>query len=156
VNSVANLSLLTDTNLFLNEKRKTMKASKRFLPYIISALLFAFGLLTLFLTSSVIFDLFGIRAKEGNYVLFVVWANFVSSLLYIFSAYGMIKFRKWTFHLLAISSLVLIVAFLGFLIYISSGVIHETKTIGAMIFRILVTLGFTTFAFFINRKKYNI
>lgn len=32
----------------------------------------AFALLTLFLSGSVIFDLFGIRAKERNYVLLVV------------------------------------------------------------------------------------
>jgi hypothetical protein len=41
---------------------------KKTLPYIIAILLAAFGLLTLFLSSSVIFDLFGIRAKEGNFV----------------------------------------------------------------------------------------
>jgi len=31
-----------------------------------AVLLVGFGLLTLFLSTSVIFDLFGIRAKEGN------------------------------------------------------------------------------------------
>ena len=57
---------------------------KKALPYLIAAILAAFGLLTLFLSSSVIFDFFGVRAKEGNYVLFVVWSNFISSILYLF------------------------------------------------------------------------
>jgi len=69
---------------------------KKFIQYLMAIILVAFGLLTLFLSSSVIFDLFGIREKEGNYVLLVVWANFFSSLLYLFSAYGFIKTKKWT------------------------------------------------------------
>ena len=36
-----------------------------------------FALITLFMSSSVIFDLFGIREKEGNYVLFIVITNFI-------------------------------------------------------------------------------
>jgi hypothetical protein len=36
--------------------------------YLSIAILIGFGLLTLFLSSSVIFDLFGIRAKEGDYI----------------------------------------------------------------------------------------
>jgi hypothetical protein len=130
-----------------------MKTITKFLPLIVAVSLAAFGLLTLFLSSSVIFDLFDVRAKEGNYVLFIVWANFISSLLYLFSAYGMIKFRKWTFQLLLIALSILIVAFIGLLIYINSGGIHEAKTVGAIIFRILLTLGFTTFAYFTFKKK---
>ncbi len=107
-----------------------------------------FGLLTLFLSSSVIFNLFGVRAKEGNYVLFVVWANFLSSILYLFAAYGFIKTKRWTIHLLGISAILLIIAFIGLIIHINSGGIYETKTIGAMIFRITITLGFLILAYF--------
>ncbi len=107
-----------------------------------------FGLITLFLSGSVIFDLFGVRTREGNYVLFVVWANFISSILYLFSAYGFIKIKKWTPHLLGISAILLIVAFIGLIIHINSGGIYETKTIGAMIFRITLTLVFSILAYF--------
>ena len=127
----------------------------KILRYIFAALLTAFGLLTLFLSSSVIFDLFGIRAKEGNYVLFVVWANFLSSILYLFAAYGFIKTQKWTTKLLGISSILLIVAFIGLFIHIYSGGIYETKTIGAMIFRIVLTLTFMATAYFtISKNKH--
>jgi hypothetical protein len=60
----------------------------------VAIVLAVFGLVALFLSSSVIFDLFSVRAKEGNYVLFVVWANFLSSILYLFAAYGFIKTKK--------------------------------------------------------------
>lgn len=129
---------------------------KRALPYLLALVLAAFGLLTLFLSSSILFDLFGIRAKEGNYVLFVVWANFISSLLYLSAVFGFIKAKKWTVLPLVISILILILTFIGFLIHVKTGGKYETKTMGAMIFRITVTLIFTFFAYFTiikNRKK---
>ena len=86
---------------------------KKYLPKIIAIILAAFGLLTLFLSGSVIFDLFGIRAKQGNYVLFVVWSNFISSLLYLVAAYGFITTKKWTTLLLGASTIILIAAFIG-------------------------------------------
>jgi hypothetical protein len=113
----------------------------------------AFGLITLFLSTSVIFDLFGIRAKEGNYVLFVVVANFVSSILYIASSYGFVKGKKWTTILLSISYLILMIAFVALLNHINSGGIYETKTIGAMIFRTSFTLFLTVISYFTITKK---
>lgn len=115
---------------------------------LIAIVLAIFGFITLFMSSSVIFDLFGIRAKEGNYVLFVVWANFLSSLLYLFAAYAFIKVKKWTTHLLAFSEMLLIAAFIGLIIHISAGGIYESKTISAMIFRIIITLSFLIASYF--------
>ena len=128
---------------------------KKILPNLFATILTAFGLLTLFLSTSVIFNLFGIRAKEGNYVLFVVWSNFISSILYIFAAYGFIKNKRWTATLLVISTLILIAAFIGLKIHINSGGIYETKTVGAMIFRIAVTFVFAIIAFFTINKQLN-
>jgi hypothetical protein len=107
----------------------------------------AFALLTLFLSGSVIFDLFGIRAKEGNYVLLVVWANFISSLLYLVAAYGLVMRKRWPYKILIISVAVLSMALAGLFIHIDQGGLYETKTIGAMVFRISVTLAFTFFCY---------
>ena len=126
---------------------------KKLILYLIVVSLTAFALLTLFLSTTVILDLFDIRAKEGNYVLFVVWSNFISSILYLFAAYGFIKSKEWTPKLLVISSIILIAAFIGLKIHIDSGGIYETKTVGAMIFRISVTLLFAIIAFFTIRKR---
>lgn len=120
--------------------------------YLVTALLTGFGLLTLFLSTSVIFDLFGIREKEGNYVLFVVWANFISSFFYLIAVYGLLTSKKWTYKFLGLSALILTVAFIDLLFHIQSNGIYETKTVGAMIFRIALTLAFIFYAFFtINR-----
>lgn len=95
--------------------------------HLLATVLAEFGLLTLFLSTSVIFDLFGIRAKEGNYVLFVVRSNFISSILYLIAAYGFIKNKKLRATLLGISTLILIAAFIGLKIHASLGGIYEEK-----------------------------
>jgi hypothetical protein len=129
-----------------------MKAKKNIntLSAIILAL---FALLTLFLSSSVIFDWFGIRAKEGNYVLFIVWTNFICSVLYLFAVYGFIKRVKWTFWVLIIALVILLIAFIALQFHISNGGIYEEKTIGAMVFRMLVTFIFLLLAFYNINKQ---
>jgi hypothetical protein len=128
---------------------------RKYIPGFLAAILVAFGVLTLFLSASIIFDLFGIREKEGNYVLFIVWSNFISSVLYLFAAYGFVKSKKWTISLLGVSAIILMVAFAGLLIHIGSGGVYETKTVGAMLFRISVTLVFAASAYFTIAKKKN-
>ena len=123
--------------------------------YAFALILTAFGLITLFLSSSVVFDLFGIRAKEGNYVLFVVIANLISSLLYLLAVYGIMLKKIWTTNILSISAGVLIIAFIGLFVHINTGGIYETKTIGAMVFRISLTLLFVTASFLLNKRIRN-
>jgi hypothetical protein len=77
---------------------------KKIILYLVVAVLTGFGLLTIFLSTSVIFDLFDVRAKEGNYVLFVVWSNFISSFLYLISVYGLLTSKNWTYKTLGLST----------------------------------------------------
>ncbi len=126
---------------------------KKIINFVSATILALFALLTLFLSSSVIFDWFGIRAKEGNYVLFIVWANFICSILYSFAVYGFVKTKKWTFRVLYTALIILIIAFVALLFYVSNGGIHEEKTIKAMIFRIVVTISFSLIAFFNLNKQ---
>lgn len=124
--------------------------------YILAIILLAFGLLTLFLSGSVIFDLFGIREMEGNYVPFIVWANFVSSIIYLFAVYGLIKSKKWTFFVLGASFLILFFSFIALQVYIDGGGIYEEKTVKAMIFRSSVTAIFALITYYTINKKENL
>lgn len=124
--------------------------------YIIAAALALFGLLTLFLSASVIFDFFNIREKEGNYVLFVVWSNFISSILYLIAVYGIIKMKKWPVVLLTASAVILVAAFIGLKLHISNGGIYEPKTVNAMMFRIALTIAFAVATYFLIIKQKNI
>ena len=120
---------------------------------ITAIVLLLFALLTLFLSGSVIFNLFGIRAKEGNYVPLVVWANFISSILYLAAAYGLFKMKKWSVWLLVISVVILVAAFIGLKLHISEGGLYEVKTVNAMIFRIGLTALLAVASYFLLQNK---
>jgi hypothetical protein len=109
----------------------------------ISAILLTlFALITVFMSGSVIFDLFGIREKEGNYVLFIVIANFISGFIYLIAAYGLFFRRTWTTRLLVFATSILTISFVGLIWHISSGGIYEQQTVKAMLFRIAITAVF--------------
>lgn len=101
--------------------------------------LILFGAVTLFMSSSVLFDWFGIRAKEGNFVPLVVWANWLCGILYLITAYAILKNQSWAKVPLIISLVILVIAYIGLFIHINNGELYETKTIGAMAFRMIVT-----------------
>ena len=109
---------------------------------ILLTFLILFGAVTIFMSSSVLFDWFGIRAKEGNYVPGIVWANFVCGILYLVAAYGIIRHQIWARFPLTIALLILILASIVLFIHIYNGGLYETKTIGAMAFRTGVTVLF--------------
>ena len=127
---------------------------KKLLPKITAAVLAAFGLLTLFLSSSLIFDLFDMRARQGNYVLIVVWANFICSFFYLFAAYGFAMAKKWTTKLLGAAVIVLVAASIGFVFHVHAGGLFETRTIGALAFRIVITSIFAVLAHFMFSKRH--
>lgn len=123
---------------------------------VIGVIIALFALLTLFMSTSVIFDLFGIRAKEGNYVLFVVLANFICGFFYLLAAYGFFTQKRWTTFILIITLIILIITFLGLRLHINSGGIYEVKTVKAMLFRISMTAAFTALSWFYIGKKVKI
>ncbi len=128
---------------------------KKIIQYVTATVLVVFGLITLYLSTSIILDLFGVRAQEGIYVLFVVWANFLCSLMYLVAAYGFITVKKWTTKVLSISVVILISAFIGLLVHIQLGGIYKTETIYALIFRTSITLVFTAISYFTITKTKN-
>lgn len=126
---------------------------RKLLWYATVVLLVLFGSLTLFLSSSIIFDWFDIRIREGNYVVFIVWANFCCSLIYLVSAFGLWKGKAWVVRLLALALGILLVALAALAVHINGGGLYETKTIGAMILRITVTAGLALGSYYVIRKE---
>jgi hypothetical protein len=125
---------------------------KKSIRIVLIIMLSTFAVLTLYLSSSVIFDWFGVREKEGNYVLLVIWANFICSFLYLLSIYGIIKLRAWATKPLIGAFTILVLTGIFFYVYIQSGGIYETKTIGALFFRTLLTLIFMFFTYLTTIK----
>ncbi len=126
---------------------------KKITSIVLATILSLFGFLTLFLSTSVILDLFGIREKEGNFIMFIVWANFLSAIIYLISAYGVMKNKKWSTSLLSLSTIILLTALVGLFVHISLGGVFEIKTVYGMIFRTLITLIFTISSFILFKKR---
>ena len=114
-----------------------MKTLATYLP---AVFLLAFGVLTLFLSTTVILDLVGMREKQGNYVSFVIWVNFFCGLAYVTSAYGFLKQKEWTSKLLGFVFVALVVTFISFYFYVENGGVHKQDTFGALIFRTSITI----------------
>ncbi|WP_304342667.1 hypothetical protein [Chryseobacterium koreense] len=104
------------------------------------ALLIIFGLMTVIIGGSVIFDLFGMRAKEGNFVPIVLHINFICGFLYLLSAYAINTKKSWTLKPLAMALVLLILAWIGLWHHIEENGLYEQKTIYAMAFRTILTL----------------
>ncbi|MFZ4798183.1 MAG: hypothetical protein ACOYMA_11865, partial [Bacteroidia bacterium] len=129
------------------------KKMKNYILKTTAVIVTIFALITIFMSTSVIFDLFQIREKEGNYVMFVVVTNFIVGFTYLFSAYGLFTEKIWTTKVLVASAIILLIGFIGLLIHAYSGGIYETKTISAMIFRVSLTFIFTIISWFYISKK---
>jgi len=125
----------------------------RVVKYLSVLFLILFGGLTVFLTSSVLFDLFGIREKEGNYVEFIVWINLISGLLFLWSAYSFWREKKETTALLLGNLALLIVGMIGLYCHIKSGGLYKMETVKGMLFRIVATTILALVSYFLVKRK---
>lgn len=128
------------------KKNKTVKN-------IVAVVLIAFALVTIFMSSAVLFDWFDIRAKQGNYVLFIVKTNFTAGFLYLIAAYGFIKSYKWSFWVMLSIALLLFYTTALFYLHIHTGGLYESRTMVAIIFRVLFTLLLAGFIYGTTNRK---
>lgn len=131
-----------------------MKRNKLF-KYVIAVVLIAFASLTIFMSSSVLFDWFGIREKQGDYVPFIVWTNFIAGFLYLVSAYGFLKAKEWSFKILLNLTILFVIALIALALYINYDGAFEIKTVKAMLFRTGLTILFFVLVYFNLKKKGN-
>lgn len=107
---------------------------------VVTAVIMAlFGLVTLVASTSLLFDLGGAQAAAGHTVPVVLWMNFFASFLYLIAAYGLFTRKGWTPGVLIIAVVLMLVAAIGFYVYVQDGGAYEQRTIGALTFRIFVT-----------------
>lgn len=122
------------------------------LKIIMTALLGILGAVSVFMTLSIILNLFGIREKEGNFVWFIVYTNLVCGILYLFAAHQLWKNEKRSILTLFVATVLLLLVFSIFLIYIYKGGVHETQTIYAMLLRTAFTLIMAELGFYSYKR----
>lgn len=123
------------------------------LKIIQSSMLTLIGVISVFMTLSVIFNLFGIRKIEGNFVPFVVYANLVCGVLYLIAAYSTWRNVKLSSFILGVALILLIVTFVGLFMHINSGGVYEMKTVKAMTFRTVFTTAMLVIGIVLFKKE---
>lgn len=118
-----------------------------------AACMLLLGLVSLFLSVSFMFNLFWFRKPEDHYVLFVLFASFICSLIYLFAAYGFFKEDKRTTISLFIAASILIITFTGLLVHIQLGGLYEVITVRSLAIRTFITLVFTIISWSYLIKK---
>lgn len=117
------------------------------------SILTLFGLLSVLLTSTVLLNVPIMHKTEEHNVLFIAITNLICGILYIVAAYGYHREEKWSYKLLTIITLILVLAFGMLQLYIYRGGLYEEKTVRAMIFRMVLTTFFAMISFFTLKKQ---
>ncbi|TNE73740.1 hypothetical protein EP331_03590 [bacterium] len=110
--------------------------------FILTVSLTLFAALTFFLSVSIIFDWNGLREAQGNFVWAIIWLNLICSIIYFGSAFFIAKNNPLSVNLLRISLYMIASGSVYLSIHILNGGLYESKTIGALVFRFLVSLIF--------------
>lgn len=124
----------------------------KIIKIILSLFLSLFGIVSIFMTSSIAFDWFGIREMEGNYVSFIVYVNMICGFIYLYAAYSIWKNKKSTIWALGLAFFLLVFAFIALGWYINEGGVYELKTLKAMSFRTIVTVALGIISYGILKK----
>lgn len=93
------------------------------------------GVMTVLSGGTVLFGGDQLSRLAGNVVSFVLWFNFLAGFAYVMTGIGLWFARGWA-RWMAIAILIgTAVVLCAFLVYVSQGGPHETRTLVALIFR---------------------
>ena len=112
-----------------------------------------FGLATLRAGGGVLFGDDATRIAAGDYVVFVVWFNFLAGFAYIIAGAGLLFHRAWAVQLARLIALATLAVFVAFGVHVASGGAFEMRTVAAMTLRSTVWLAIATISWWILQKK---
>ncbi|MBV6271900.1 hypothetical protein KVP09_03085 [Alcaligenaceae bacterium CGII-47] len=110
----------------------------RFGIQLISLVAVAFGLLTIKEGGTVLFGGEVAQAAAGDYVLFVLWFNFLAGFAYVIAGIGLWLRRRWASWLAVAIAAATALVFAAFGAHIYTGGAYEMRTVFAMSLRTLV------------------
>ncbi|MCK4911134.1 MAG: hypothetical protein KAR83_05810 [Thermodesulfovibrionales bacterium] len=117
---------------------KPDNSDKTIVIWILAAIAVLFGVLTIISGGQVLFGDISYRQSAGNYVLFVVWFNFLAGFVYIVAGSGIWMRQGWAVWVSLVIAVATIMVFAAFGMHIFSGGGYETRTVGAMSLRSIV------------------
>lgn len=131
-----------------------MKKFEDPLIYLLGSLLIVGGIYTFYITSAILFDLFGERAKAGNFIYITQVCNFICSFTYIISGILFFLKSKQSTTLLFIATIIMFVGYIGMLFHINSNRPFDMSVIPEMLIRTTGTMLYTAIAWhFFTRMR---
>ena len=124
-----------------------MKSNRSIGIWIIAVTAVVFGLLTIKSGGSVLFIDGPFREDAGNYVLFVVWFNFLAGFAYLIAGGGLWMQKHWAVWISIFIVVATLVVFATLGIHILRGGMYEVRTIAAMSLRTVVWALIAMFAY---------
>lgn len=97
-----------------------------------------FGVMTVISGGGVLFGPRAARAAAGYYLPYVVWFNFLAGFAYVIAGIGIwigAGWAKWLSAFILVTTMAIAVVF-G--VHVAAGGEYETRTVGALVFRIAV------------------
>ncbi|MEN8265278.1 MAG: hypothetical protein ABFR82_17665 [Nitrospirota bacterium] len=131
-----------------------INSNKTTIIRILAAIAVVFGLLTIKSGGQVLFGGVSYQKAAGNYVLFVVWFNFLAGFVYLAAGAGIWMRLRWAVWLSLLIAIATIIVFAIFGIHILNGGEYETRTVAAMSLRSVVWILIYIFSYreLIRRK----
>ena len=126
---------------------KLINSDKTVAIWLVTAIAIVFGLLTIKSGGQVLFGGSLYQKAAGNYVLFVVWLNFLAGFSYLVAGVGIwmrLRWAVWLSLFIAIATLI-VFSILG--MHILNGGAYETRTVAAMSLRSIVWLSIFVFSY---------
>jgi len=124
-----------------------IKSDKSIVIWILTVIAVLFGLLTIKSGGQVLFGGSSYQQAAGNYVLFVVWFNFIAGFIYLVAGAGIWLRQPWAVWLSLLIAIATLITFAFFGLHIFKGGEYETRTVAAMSLRSLVWLSIFIFSY---------
>ena len=124
-----------------------IKSDKTIVIWILTVIAILFGVLTIKSGGQVLFGGNSYQKAAGNYVLFVVWFNFLAGFVYLVAGAGIWARQRWAVWLSLLIVIATIIVFAFFGLHILEGGEYETRTIAAMSLRSLVWISIFIFSY---------
>lgn len=114
---------------------------------IVALIAILFGAMTLKAGGQVLFGGSEYQQAAGNYVLFVVWFNFLAGIAYIIAGIAIWMRLSWAVWLSLIIAVATLIVFAFFGLHILNGGAYETRTMAAMSLRSTVWILISIFSY---------